>query len=98
MHHVSLEPLDGSAAAEPSLHEAIELAAPLGARLSLLHVIDRYPTFVEHAGAVAFQQSMQILHLHGEELLAQAATGQATALRRIGGNLASIERRPGRVQ
>ena len=98
MLHLSLEPLDGSAAAERSLHEAIELAAPLVARLSLLHVIDRHPTFVEHARAVAFQQSMQILHFHGEELLAQAATGQATALRRIGGNLASIERRPGRVQ
>ena len=36
MYHLSLEPLDGSAAAERSLHEAIELAAPLGARLSLL--------------------------------------------------------------
>jgi nucleotide-binding universal stress UspA family protein len=73
MYKLILVPLDGSKAAERGLHEAIGLAASVGARLSLLHVIDAYPMYSEFSSAAAFQESMQLLRRHGEELLAQAA-------------------------
>ena len=73
MYKLILVPLDGSVAAERGLHEAIDLARSLAARLSFLHVIDTYPLFAEYASAVAFQDSMQLLHSHGQALLAKAA-------------------------
>ena len=44
MYRNILVPLDGSPAAERGLQEAIALAAALGSRIKLLHVID--PTTV----------------------------------------------------
>lgn len=73
MYKLILVPLDGSATAERGLHEAVHLAEAVGARLSLLHVIDAYPMFAEHASATAFQHSMELLRAHGEDLLDKAA-------------------------
>ncbi|MFX1681221.1 universal stress protein [Mitsuaria sp. CC2] len=49
MYRSLLVPLDGSATAARGLREAIALAAPLDARITLLHVLDVYP-FFGHAG------------------------------------------------
>lgn len=73
MYNLILVPLDGSATAERGLREALALAKHLGARVVLLHVIDNYPAFVEHASAAAFEQSTALLRRQGMDLLAQAA-------------------------
>ncbi len=49
MYRSFLVPLDGSATAARGLREAIALAAPLNARITLLRVLDVYP-FFGHAG------------------------------------------------
>lgn len=73
MYKLILVPLDGSATAERGLQEAISLANPLGAGLRLLHVIDAYPMYSEHASAAAFLESMNVLRQQGLALLSKAA-------------------------
>lgn len=73
MYKLILVPLDGSATAERGLQEAISLAIPLDAGLRLLHVIDAYPMYAEHASAAAFLQSMDVLRQQGLALLSKAA-------------------------
>ncbi|WP_084452135.1 universal stress protein [Roseateles chitosanitabidus] len=49
MYRSILVPVDGSATSARGLRDAIALARPLGARITVLHVLDVYP-FFGHAG------------------------------------------------
>jgi nucleotide-binding universal stress UspA family protein len=78
MYQRILVPLDGSAASQRGLQEALAIARAFGARLVLLHVIDDFPQHLELAPAEAWRGALQRLRERGEALL-QAAAGLATA-------------------
>ena len=72
MYERILVPIDGSATARRGLDEAIALAARLGSRLQLLHVVDARLLIPEVS---VFAPPMQLLddwRAAGEKLLADA--------------------------
>lgn len=72
MYRRILVPLDGSAASQRGLEEALRLARPSEASIVLLHVIEAYPLMPEMASAAAFEQIDAALREAGNQLL-QAA-------------------------
>lgn len=72
MYQRILVPLDGSAASERALREAISLAVIAKGRLHLLHVVDAYPMMVEIAAVTSAEAFRRSLVQAGEALLAKA--------------------------
>ena len=79
MYRNILVPIDGSATATQGLRQAVELAARLGSRIRLLHVLNQTPwiepSFVPTAGADLFAE----LRRAGESMLARAREEVAAA-------------------
>ena len=71
MYKKILVPVDGSSTADRGLAEAIALAKVMGARLKLLHVIDR-PTAVSAEASAYSSQLEEELKDAGARVLAQA--------------------------
>lgn len=72
MYQHILVPLDGSAASQRGLREAISLAVIAKGRLHLLHVVNPYPTIVGVAAAGGVEAYRHSLVRAGEALLAEA--------------------------
>lgn len=72
MYRHILVPLDGSAAAERGLREAMRLAAEQKGKLRLLHVIDNLPMLMDMAAASSFEATMREVRAYGEALLAKS--------------------------
>ena len=90
MYRRILVPVDGSAAAELGLHEALALAAEHGGRLHLLHIVDNPPMRVEMSATTSPEELRENRHRHGKRLLAEArrlaaraGTPADTALREV---------------
>ncbi|WP_019657369.1 universal stress protein [Variovorax atrisoli] len=73
-----LVPVDGSPTADCGLQEAIRLAAELGSRLRLLHVIDDFPMLIEMSSVSSFEAGLQKAREYGESVLGRAQA-RATA-------------------
>jgi nucleotide-binding universal stress UspA family protein len=74
MYKRILAPIDGSAASERGLREAIALARDQGAALRLLHVLDEFMPLVDPSLWPGFEQLSQALSGEGHKLLAEAQT------------------------
>ena len=68
-----LVPIDGSAAGERGLAEAIALAKTLGSRLVLMHALEDFALMVELSSVQAYEETRQTLLANGRNLLARAA-------------------------
>ena len=71
MYGKILVPVDGSAASNRGLEEAIELAKATGASLALAHVVDEFVIAAGNAPA-AWQELSKALRASGENVLADA--------------------------
>ena len=71
MYRKILVPVDGSAASNRGLGEAVELAKATGASLSLAHVVDEFVIAAGNAPA-AWQELSKALRASGEKVLADA--------------------------
>jgi len=74
-----LVPIDGSATADRGLHEAINLAAELKAKLRVLHVLDNFPIEAEWASAKNFEEILDRLRRESDTLLAKARSAAQEA-------------------
>ncbi len=74
MYKRILAPIDGSAASERGLREAIALARDQGATLRLLHVLDEFMPLVDPSLWPGFEQLSQALSKEGHKLLAEGRT------------------------
>jgi nucleotide-binding universal stress UspA family protein len=74
MYKRILAPIDGSAASERGLREAIALACDQGATLRLLHVLDEFMPLVDPSLWPGFEQFSQALSSEGHKMLAHAQT------------------------
>ena len=67
-----LVPIDGSDTARHGLREAISLAAGLGARLHVLHVIDTTPLYMDFAPVAGLNHSIEVMKHDGERFVTAA--------------------------
>jgi nucleotide-binding universal stress UspA family protein len=74
-----LVPIDGSATADRGLHEAINLAGRLKAKLRVLHVLDNFPLQAEWASAKNFEEILDRLRRESDTLLAKARSAAQEA-------------------
>ena len=72
MYSKILVPLDGGATADFGLGEAVGLAAALGARLCVLHVVTGFALRVEMSASVNSEQVRSALERFGREMLDRA--------------------------
>jgi nucleotide-binding universal stress UspA family protein len=72
MYETILVPLDGSDTAQRGLQEAIGLAARLGSRLRLFHVVDLHMLYVDISGMANVPDCTDALREAGEAMLAEA--------------------------
>ncbi|HEX6016646.1 MAG TPA: universal stress protein [Burkholderiaceae bacterium] len=72
MYERILVPVDGSAASDRGLDEALALAAKFGSKIRLLHVIDEASLGLAAGYAVDIGPLTTALHKGGEQVLAQA--------------------------
>ena len=72
MYQRMLVPLDGSAASECGLIEAIKLARGQNATLFFLHVVDDFKMLVELTSVRAYDEMVKGLRQYGLEVLAKA--------------------------
>ena len=72
MYKNILVPIDGSPTAQRGLNEAITLARTLGARLTLLFVLDAFPLRVDVTSAYSFEPVRESMKQFGENVLAKA--------------------------
>lgn len=77
MYKTILVPIDGSATSERGLREAIDLAVPLKARLTLLHVVDDFAMLVEMSSAANYQEMLDGLRDYGQKVLEKAQQAAA---------------------
>ncbi|UXH77145.1 universal stress protein [Roseateles amylovorans] len=73
MYRSILVPIDGSETASRGLQEAIGLAKALGARITLLHVLDLYPFFGHSAGSGDLERLLASRRDAAHALLASSA-------------------------
>jgi nucleotide-binding universal stress UspA family protein len=74
-----LVPIDGSATAGLGLREAIELARALGARIRLIHVLNRAPWVAEGTSPSEIENLVTQYRSSGESLLHEATTAVRAA-------------------
>ncbi|RZL92738.1 MAG: universal stress protein [Variovorax sp.] len=79
MYQHILVPLDGSAASERGLREAVRLAAEQKGKLRLLHVFDDYPMLMEVLSAATIEATTREILAYGEAVLAKARKAAAEA-------------------
>jgi len=74
MYKRILVPIDGSAASQRGLREAIALARDQAATLRLLHVLDEFMPLIDPSLWPGFEKFSQALSSEGHKLLAEAQT------------------------
>lgn len=79
MYSRILIPIDGSATGERGLHEGIEVASAMKAKIVLLHVVDSFALMVETASIANFEHDHETLLKLGDALLDKASKGAAEA-------------------
>jgi nucleotide-binding universal stress UspA family protein len=72
MYQNILVPVDGSPASSRGLDEAIRLAAALGSRIRLLHVVNELVVLTPEIAATAFTDVLDMLRNVGNEILCTA--------------------------
>jgi nucleotide-binding universal stress UspA family protein len=72
MYQRILVPLDGSAASECGVREAIKLASGQNATLFFLHVVDDFKMLVEMTSVRSYDEMLKGLRQYGLEVLAKA--------------------------
>lgn len=72
MYQRMLVPLDGSAASESGMREAIKLATGQNATLFFLHVVDDFKMLVEMTSVRSYDEMVKGLRQYGLEVLAKA--------------------------
>ncbi len=95
MYKHILCPIDGSAASNRGMMEAIRLAKDQGAKLSFLHVVDAFLPMPDAGGGVNLAEVLDSLRSWGEQVLKEAkAAAQAQG---IEADTARVEIISGRV-
>ncbi len=79
MYQNILVPIDGSETAGLGLHEAIQLARTLGARIRVLHVLNKTPFIADGATPVVIDDLISQLRSNGESIVHEAATAARAA-------------------
>lgn len=79
MYQNILVPLDGSETAALGLHEAIELARTLDARIRLLHVVNKTPWLAAGAAPPVIEDLVAQYRSTGESILHEAKTAARAA-------------------
>jgi len=79
MYQKILVPIDGSETANLGLHEAIQLARTLNARIRLLHVINKTPFIATGATPVVIDDLISQLRSNGESIVHEATTAARAA-------------------
>lgn len=98
MYKHILCPVDGSAASNAGLHEAIQLAKEQNAELHILHVIDTYVPIVDMAGDFNVTYMIDILRENGEKITKNAdatarksgVTASTQTIESVGGRVATF--------
>lgn len=98
MYKHILCPVDGSAASNAGMHEAIKLAKEQNAQLRFLHVIDTYIPIIDMAGDFNMTYMIDILRDNGRKIIQQAEAAAKKAeisadcktIESVGGRIASI--------
>lgn len=95
MYKHILCPVDGSAASNAGMQEAIGLAKEQNAALLFLHIIDTYVPVVDMSGDFNITYMIEILRENGEKVIrnAMAAANKAG----VNANMKTIESMGGRV-
>jgi nucleotide-binding universal stress UspA family protein len=73
MYSKILVPIDGSNPSNLGLREAIKLAEALGARISLIHVLDVHALLTSGAAAASYDAAYDWLHREGADALNAAS-------------------------
>lgn len=98
MYKHILCPLDGSAASNAGMREAIQLTKEQNAQLHFLHVIDTYIPIVDMAGDFNITYMIDILRENGRKIIQQADVAAKKAgihadskiIESVGGRIATI--------
>lgn len=98
MYKHILCPVDGSAASNAGMHEAIKLAKEQNAELHFLHVIDTYIPIVDMSGDFNVTYMIDILRDNGRKIIQMAETAAkkdgvsaaSKTIESVGGRIASI--------
>ena len=79
MYQNILVPIDGSETAGLGLHEAIQLARTLNARIRVLHVVNKTPFIAAGATPVVIDDLISQLRSNGESIVHEAITAARAA-------------------
>jgi nucleotide-binding universal stress UspA family protein len=79
MYQNILVPTDGSETAGLGLHEAIQLARTLKARIRVLHVVNKTPFIAAGATPVVIDELISQLRSNGESVVHEATTAARAA-------------------
>ena len=79
MYHNILVPVDGSPPSSHGLDEAVRLAAALGARIRLLHVVNELVVLTPEVAATALTDVLDMLRTQGQQILKEAETAVSRA-------------------
>ena len=79
MYQNILVPIDGSETAGLGLHEAIELARTLHARIRVLHVVNQTPWVADGATPIVIEDLLSQLRSTGESIVQEATTAVRAA-------------------
>ena len=79
MYQNILVPIDGSETAALGLHEAIQLALTLKARIRVLHVVNKTPFFGDSATPMVIDEVISQLRSTGESIVHEAKTAARAA-------------------
>lgn len=98
MYKHILCPVDGSAASNAGMHEAIKLAKEQNAQLHFLHVIDTYIPIVDMTGDFNVTYMIDILRDNGKKIIEQANAAAkksgvsvtSKTIESVGGRIANI--------
>lgn len=79
MYQNILVPIDGSETAGLGLHEAIQLARTLNARIRVMHVVNKTPFIAAGATPVVIEELISQLRSNGESIVHEAITAARAA-------------------
>ena len=79
MYQNILVPIDGSETAALGLHEAIELARVLHARVRVLHIVNKTPWVAQEGNAALIEQLISELRSTGESIVHEAKSAARAA-------------------
>ncbi len=98
MYKHILCPVDGSAASNAGMREAIQLAKEMNAQLRFLHVIDTYIPIVDMAGDFNVTYMIDIMRDNGKKIISKAnaaakkagISADSKTIESVGGRIAAL--------